>query len=163
MASVEVTISGVLYDKYSRTARPVTLIGEAILTGLGVGGGPIMPPDSGGGENPPGIWGPLPGFPTPPIHLPPVGPGGPPPGIWPGPGPLPGIEHPIVIPPENVPPEFKPPEPPPPGSPTTPVPGNWPVNPVTPPAYLVVNYPGIGPVYVAQPSSTTRPQPPAKK
>lgn len=84
MAAVEITLSGVLYDKLSRTTRPVVLIGEASLTGLGVGGGPIIP-----GE-PPGIWGPtdprpgwgLPGqppgiwgggnepFPTPPIHIP---------------------------------------------------------------------------------------------
>ena len=44
MAAVEVTISGVLYDKTARTMRPVVLIGEASLTGLGVGGGPIVPP-----------------------------------------------------------------------------------------------------------------------
>jgi hypothetical protein len=53
MAAVEVTISGVLYDKLSRTTRPVVLIGEASLTGLEIGGGPIIPPGS-----PPGIWGP---------------------------------------------------------------------------------------------------------
>lgn len=176
MAAVEVTISGVLYDKLARTTRPVVLIGEATLTGLGVGGGP-MPPGSGSPGDPPGIWGgpidPYPdhGLPPPtgiwpppgrPTH--PIAPGGPPPGIWPGPGPLPGIEHPIVIPPENVPPDFKPPEPPAPGSPTTPVPppagsGGWPVNPMTPPAYLVVNYPGIGPVYVAQPAHPPSPTP----
>lgn len=52
MAAVEVTISGVMYDKLSRTMRPVVLIGEANLTGLGVGGGP-----SPGGP-PLGIWGP---------------------------------------------------------------------------------------------------------
>lgn len=44
MAAVEVTLSGVLYDKLSRTVRPVVFIGEASLTGLEVGGGPIMPP-----------------------------------------------------------------------------------------------------------------------
>lgn len=74
MAAIEITISGVLYDKLARTGRPVVLIGEATLTGLGVGGGPIYPPD--GGTQPPvpplGIWG---GahepFPTPPIYLPP--------------------------------------------------------------------------------------------
>lgn len=88
MAAVEITISGVLYDKYSRTTRPVVLIGEASLTGVGVGGGPLP----GGPGDPPGTWGgsgePFPGwglpgqpprpwgggnepFPTPPIHLPP--------------------------------------------------------------------------------------------
>lgn len=84
MASVPVTISGVLYDKRDRTSRPVTLIGEASQTGLGVGGGPVYPEGQ-----PPGIWG---GgnepFPTPPIFLP-DRPGGRP-------------EHPIVLPP-NVP------------------------------------------------------------
>lgn len=68
MAAVEITISGVLYDKYNRTQQNVVLIGEAMITGLHVGGGP-MPPGEG---KPPGIWG---GgnepFPTPPIHLPP--------------------------------------------------------------------------------------------
>ena len=49
MAAVELTISGVLYDKYARTTRPVVLIGEASLTGLGVGGGPVYPPSGGGG------------------------------------------------------------------------------------------------------------------
>lgn len=54
MAAVEVTISGVLYDKLSRTTRPCVLIGEASLTGLEIGGGP-----SGGGNGPPlHIWGP---------------------------------------------------------------------------------------------------------
>lgn len=96
MAAVEVTITGVLYDKLNRTTQQVVLIGEASLTGLGVGGGP-MPPGQGGGQ-PPIIWG---GgnqpFPTPPIHIPP--PQVPPPSIWP---PGPGIDfpaHPIVLPP----------------------------------------------------------------
>lgn len=53
MAAVALTVSGILYDKYGRTARPVTLVGEASLTGLGVGGGPILPPEGGGsGEHP---------------------------------------------------------------------------------------------------------------
>lgn len=98
MAAVEVTISGVLYDKYNRTQQNVVLIGEAVVTGLGVGGGPIYPPPGGGG-NPPVIWG---GgnqpFPTPPIHLP-KPPTVPPPSIWP---PGPGVDfpaHPIVLPP----------------------------------------------------------------
>lgn len=68
MAGVEVTISGILYDRVNRTTQNVVLIGEATLTGLGVGGGPIIPP--GGGGSPPGIWGPTDPRPTPPIHLP---------------------------------------------------------------------------------------------
>ena len=57
MAAVEVTISGVLYDKLSRSTRPVVLIGEASLTGLEIGGGPMPPGQGGGGGSPPGIWG----------------------------------------------------------------------------------------------------------
>lgn len=99
MASVAIQISGVLYDKYSRTSRPVVIFGDAALTGLEVGGGPIIP-----GE-PPGIW-PSPGHPA---H--PIAPGGPPPGIWPSPG-VP--THPIVIPPDlGVMVVPKPPESPP--------------------------------------------------
>lgn len=82
MAAVEVTISGVLYDKTARTTQPVVLIGEATLTGLGVGGGPVIPPP---GEGKP--------------------PSGKPPGIWGGPWDPPHPEHPIVLPPgTNVPP-----------------------------------------------------------
>ena len=83
MAAVDITISGVLYDKVARTTTPVSIVGEASLTGLGVGGGPIVP-----GE-PPGIWGPTDPRPTPPIHIPPPGFGHHP-------------AHPIVLPP-NVP------------------------------------------------------------
>lgn len=97
MAAVEVTITGVLFDKLARTAQNVVLIGEASLTGVGVGGGPIIPP----GAAPPGG---APGFP---IFLPPgTGwlPGGPSaPGGYP-----PSVEHPIVIPP----PPTQPPQPP---------------------------------------------------
>lgn len=45
MAAVEVTITGTLYDKLNRTTQQVVLIGEASLTGLTVGGGPIIPPE----------------------------------------------------------------------------------------------------------------------
>lgn len=66
MAAVEVTIRGTLYDKTQRTAQQVVLIGDASITGLSIGGGPVAP------EEPPGTWGgadePLP---TPPINLPP--------------------------------------------------------------------------------------------
>lgn len=94
MAAVEVTISGVLYDKVARTTQPVVIIGEASLTGLGIGGGPIYPP---GSCNPPGIWGPTDPRPTPPI---PIYPGG-----TPDP---PGI-------PTEPPPNPETPKPPPPG------------------------------------------------
>lgn len=77
MAAVEVTISGVLYDKHARTTRPVVIIGEASLTGPGVGGGPIIPPDPGQPGDPPGIWGPGDPRPQPPIELPPGGGGRP--------------------------------------------------------------------------------------
>lgn len=138
MAGAEITINGILYDKASKGARPVAVIGTAELTGLGVGGGPIIPPEQpGGGE---GIWGPSGPWPVPPIAnvpgLPPMGP---------------------IFPP-NVPPGIQPDPPPAPGSPTTTVPGTWPVSPIQPPAYMIVNYPGVGPVYVAPPTSTaTRP------
>lgn len=85
MAAVELTITGVLYDKLQRTVQSVVLIGEASYTGLGPGGGPIVPPGQ-----PPGIWGggnvPMP---TPPI---PIYPGGTPnpPGIWGPTDPRPG-------------------------------------------------------------------------
>lgn len=162
MAAVEVTISGVLYDKLSRTTRPVVLIGEASLTGLEIGGGP-MPPGQGGGS-PPGIWGggnvPMP---TPPIANVPGAPGYRPPGdhIWGG-GNEPFPTPPIFIPP-NVPPTLTPPTQPNPGDPVTPVPppegsGGWPVQPITPPPYIVVMYPGVGPVTVPAPL-TAQPKP----
>lgn len=158
MSSVEVTINGILYDKTTKGARPVAIIGTAELTGLGVGGGPIIPPEGGQPGEPPGIWGPPGPWPTPPIQMPP--------GTWPGQNP-PHPAHPIVLPPEQVPPGMKPPTPPAPGSPVTPVPppegqAGWPVNPITPPAYLVLNYPGIGPVYVPQPI-VQQPTPQSKK
>ena len=147
MAAVEVTITGTLYDKLNRTTQQVVLIGEASLTGLGIGGGPIIPPGQPPGQQPPGV-------PTFPIALPPGswGPGGPP-----GPGYPPSVEHPIVLPPDQVPPGMKPPEPPQPGDPTTPVPpppgsAGWPVSSIVPPPYIVVQYPGIGPVVVAPPA-----------
>ena len=101
MAAIEITISGVIFDKVSRTTRPVVLIGEASLTGLGIGGGPIPP-----GEGPPlGIWGP--NDPRPGYGLP-----EPPPGIW---GPTdPRPSHPIVIPRPPVDPPEQPTQPKPP-------------------------------------------------
>jgi len=78
MAAVPIQIDGVFYP-YSKDGRsqPVagSMIGQAFVVGLGVGGGPIIPvqpPDvpPGGGGGPPGtptfpIWGP-PGMPVPP-------------------------------------------------------------------------------------------------
>lgn len=164
MAVVEVTISGILYDKLNRTQQHVVLIGDASLTGLGIGGGP-MPPGSGGGGSP--------GYPAHP-WVPPFGgdPGyGAPPnwGTWGGagqPGPFPPQgarpEHPIYYPP-NVPPVLTPPTPPNPGDPVTPVPPpagsqGWPVAAIVPPPYIVVNYPGVGPVTVPAPL-TAQPKP----
>jgi hypothetical protein len=100
MAAVEVTISGVLYDKLNRTTQQVVLIGDASLTGLGVGGGPMPggpppwvshpippvvwpnPPGGGAPVPPLGTWGgdaPWPGYATPPIYIPPLPPVEPPP------------------------------------------------------------------------------------
>ena len=47
MASVMVQIDGVLWDKAQKKGTPVVLYGQGSLVGLGVGGGPIMPPDEG--------------------------------------------------------------------------------------------------------------------
>lgn len=90
MAAVEVTITGMLYDKLNRTVQNVVLVGEASLTGLGVGGGP-MPPGPGG----------IPGGPHPehPIYWPPGTQPHPEHPIYFPPGSLPHPEHPIVIPP----------------------------------------------------------------
>lgn len=111
MAAVDVTISGVLFDKHNRTTQQVVLIGEATLTGLGVGGGPMPPGQGGGGGSPPSIWpdpgrpahpiapgGPPPGiWPSPGYPAHPIAPGGPPPSVWPDPG-RPHPEHPITLP-----------------------------------------------------------------
>jgi len=94
MAAVEVVISGLLYHGKSGAGTPVTIVGIAGLSGLEVGGGPIIPPPA---QQPPGvptfpISGP-PGidFPDKPGYPPVVG-GGP---IYPS-GDHPA--HPIVIP-----------------------------------------------------------------
>lgn len=91
MAAIDITISGVLFDKIARTTQNVVLIGEASYTGLGIGGGPIIPPES---EKPPA----QPGYPSFPIAGP--GPFPPKPGYPPYPS------HPIEIP---EPPPDKPP------------------------------------------------------
>src|SRR5262249_11873119 len=65
MSAVEVTITGMLYDRVNRTTQNVVLVGEASLTGLTPGYPLPQPP-----ERPPGIWGPTDPRPTPPIHIP---------------------------------------------------------------------------------------------
>jgi hypothetical protein len=136
MATVPVQIDGVLWDQASKKPYKVTLLGQASIYGLGVGGGPIVPPD--GGNGPPSIGGG-------PIFPPEISG---PPGPWPTP--------PIVIP---LPPET--PNLPPPGSPPVHIAGTQPVNPMTPPAAVLMEYPGIGKVVVPQPTqSVPAPVPP---
>jgi len=143
MGAVPVTLTGMMSHADGSTEN-VTFVGLASLTGFGVGGGPILPPDQPPGTQPPGtpihpIWGP-PGFNPP-------GPGMPP-GIWGGP----------IIPTPPLPPDV---EVPPPGSPPVVVQGDHPVNPIVAPPYIVVNYPGVGQVLVPLPVPTT--PAPAKK
>jgi hypothetical protein len=153
MAAVEVTISGVLYDKFNRTTQQVVLIGEATLTGIGVGGGPIIPPAQPPGE--PGIpTFPIAGYPdfpypSQPIYRPGY-PGGSPPPSFPRP--------PVTLPPEVTPPN--------PGDPPTALPppagsAGWPVQGIVPPPFIIVNYPGVGPIVVAPPA-TAATTPPAQ-
>jgi hypothetical protein len=145
MAAVPITIDGVLYDLYNRTTQRVILMGSGSLTGLGIGGGPILP------DLPP-VGGQPPVFPPPHPEHPIWGP----PGFNPpGPGMPPGIGGGPIIPPD-LPPGITPPEPPPPGSPPVLLPppagsAGWPVAPIVAPDYIVVNYPGIGPVVVPKP------------
>lgn len=142
MAAVEVTITGILYDKLNRTTQQVVLIGDAMLTGLGVGGGPIIP-----GGQPPQIWGggnvPMP---SPPIANVPGAPGYRPPSDA-------HPSHPIALPGDPWWPPDAPqaPQLPPPGSPPVIVPGTTPTHPITPPQAIVVDYPGVGKVLVPQP------------
>lgn len=51
MAAVPVTMQGTLTDASSGEVKTVLFQGTAWITGLEVGGGPIIPP-----ESPPGIW-----------------------------------------------------------------------------------------------------------
>lgn len=98
MAAVPITFRGTMYPK-DKSVKPYafTAVGMANITGFEVGGGPIIPPDEiDEVPKPPGDW-----------------------VIWPPPGPLPGIEHPIVIPPDLPPTE-------PPSTPQAPHEGwNW--------------------------------------
>src|SRR5215471_5901786 len=107
MGTVPITINGVVYPKgRSGTDQPVpcTIVGEAWISDLSVGGGPIIPPGQPPSGGPPGtpvfpIWGP------PGIELPP------------GPGYPPVAAHPL--PPIPLPPDVPPPQP---GDPPKPLP-----------------------------------------
>jgi hypothetical protein len=74
MSHVPITINGVAYPKNKKDPpMPVTIVGYAWISGLQVGGGPVLPPEiEQPPDQPPVIWG---GgnepFPTPPIELPP--------------------------------------------------------------------------------------------
>ena len=92
MAAIPVTFVGM-----DEKGDQKTLVGLLSYTGLGVGGGPVMPPPKP--EHPivippgePPTW-PADGHPEHPIYIPPT--------IWPNPpeGQAPHPEHPIVIPP----------------------------------------------------------------
>jgi hypothetical protein len=105
MAAVPIQIDGILWDHATRKGTKVTLMGDAFISGLAPGGGPIVPPDTEPPEPPLGIWGPTDPRPTHPIVLPPT-----PPGVDP-----PHPAHPIVLPPVPpdppiVPPDQGPPE-----------------------------------------------------
>ena len=136
MAHIPVTINGVAFPKNKKDPPfPVTIVGYAWITGLEVGGGPIIPPDHVPPVDPPlVIWG---------------GPIDPYPDIG-GPGPQPPAgahpEHPIVIPPDL------PPEQPPPGSTTDQVHAGWNFNDGKNP-----QYPNVGwyYVYIPPPGSAT--------
>lgn len=98
MAAVPLTFQCMVFPRNKTVAPyPATIVGLASITGLEIGGGPI--------ETPPDL----------PIEPPLV--------IWPGPGPLPGVGHPIVLPgdpswegptvppPDQVPPQVEKPHP----------------------------------------------------
>lgn len=145
MAAVKVTIQGIIIA--DGVSKVCTIIGDASLTGLGVGGGPIYPdlhpehpivlPPEGGGA-PPEIQFPIV---IPPGTVPPPKPGYPP---YVSGGP---------IIPDTTPPEIPPIDVPPPGSVTNP-PGNppTPVNPIVIPKFILVYYPGYGWVIVTPPA-----------
>jgi hypothetical protein len=131
MAAVNVTLDGMLYDLLNKSSQRVVFIGDASLTGLSVGGGPMppgpgMPGIPGHPEFP--IWGP------PGIELPP-GPGYPPVAGHPLP-PIPPIPPDITVPPGTV----------------ITIPGNQPVQPIVPPPFIKVYYPGVGWVLVSAPA-----------
>jgi hypothetical protein len=57
-----------------------------------------------------------------------------------------------IVPPEPIEPPVTPPQP---GDPVTVVPGDHPVAPIVPPPFIIVDYPGVGPVVVPIPASAT--------
>jgi hypothetical protein len=102
MAEIPVTIQGIIAP-LGKSAEdqpfPAVISGKIWLTGLSVGGGPIIGGSPGEPAHPIappplGIWGPPGPWPTPPIYIPPS-PGNPDP---------PRPAHPIVLPPVDVPP-----------------------------------------------------------
>ena len=145
MASVPIQIDGTFYPhaRGGVPSQPIkgTMLGHASIYGLGVGGGPIFPPNGGNGGGGDGD-----AHPEHPIFYPP--------GIW---GPTdPRPSHPIVIP---VPPDT--PNLPPPGSPPVHIANTQPVQPMTPPPAVVIDYPGMGKVVVPQPTQSVQiPVPP---
>jgi hypothetical protein len=141
MAGIPITITGQLFDQ-AGNSQPVTLIGNASIVGLTVGGGPIIPPDAG---SPPQPAHPIfiPPQPAHPIVLPPDGGSGGPPGtptfpIW---GP-PGVEFP---PGSGYPPVAGHPLPEPPTEGATPI-FNWHAQVVwsPPTGWAVILVPGEG-------------------
>lgn len=84
MAAVPIVLVGTMKDNDSGEEKNVTITGMAGLQGYhpahpippNIWPDPIPKPPG----SPPGFWGPLPGFPTPPIQFPPGWVGGVPPG-----------------------------------------------------------------------------------
>ena len=107
MAAIPVALSGVVYDVYGRTQGRVVIFGELSLFGVGVGGGPIIPPGqppAGGDAHPEHpIY--YPPHPSHPIYNPGGPPGSAPPGFWGG-GMGPGVKPQPPFPPKpEEPPE----------------------------------------------------------
>jgi hypothetical protein len=132
MAGVPITFRGTMYPKdKSGDPYPFTALGVAEITGLHVGGGPILPPDE-----------------VPPVQPPLV--------IWGGPFDPPHPEHPIVLPDPPVPPEQ-----PPSGSTTDQVHPGWNFNDGKNPQYpntgwYYVYIPGEGEASPKRPGATQK-------
>lgn len=110
MAEVPVTINGVICDLYGRTILgPVKIVGSLMKSGVGVGGGPIIPEEppaggGGGGDEHPAHPIELP-HPEHPIANPPEGPATNPPSVqwvW-GYSPKLGSWTPVYVPGEGQP------------------------------------------------------------